>query len=196
MTLFLAIVLGLVFGYILQRVGASDPDKIINMLRLSDLHLAKTIFAGIGIASILFFIALKTGLLSTSPGHSNALSAAVRGGGGRFGIGWAVSGFCPGTGVVALGSGRLDAIFFILGGLLGAGAFIKMYEALSKTILFQDILGGKTTLVQTGAGNALVSGPVAPILAYAIGIAFIFLAVRLPGTISTDNKQQKEAHHE
>jgi len=180
MNLLLAVIFGLAFGYILQRVGAASPDKIVGMLRLTDLHLAKAILAGIGLSSILLFASLKLGLVAPSHVHIKALYAGVLVGGLIFGVGWAVSGFCPGTGLVAAGAGRLDAVFFILGGLAGAGLFMIQYGDLSNTSLFAEILGGKTTLVETGAGNALINGSAAPFLALALGVILIVVAATLP----------------
>ena len=44
MNIILAIVLGLLFGFILQKIGAANPQITINMLRLKDFHLMKAIF--------------------------------------------------------------------------------------------------------------------------------------------------------
>ena len=178
--LIIAIIIGLIFGYILQRVGAADPDKIIGMLRLSDLHLMKAILGGIGIASGLLFIALISGVANASHISVKTLHVGVAVGGLIFGLGWAIAGFCAGTGIVALGAGRLDALFFVLGGLLGAGVFIKLYGSIKDTAMFHKLLGGKITLVQTGGADALINGGIAPFLGITIGILLIVAAFMLP----------------
>jgi uncharacterized membrane protein YedE/YeeE len=192
MNILLAIILGFTFGLILQRIGAADPDKIVGMLRLNDLHLAKTILAGIGISSILLFAGIAVGMIGQSHISIKSLYVGVIVGGLIFGIGWAISGFCPGTGVVAWGTGRLDALFFIIGGLFGAGIFAKQFSAINATILFEKMLGGKVTLVNTNACDAVVSGAVAPLLAIGMGIIMIVLAVILPGINPADKKQKEK----
>ncbi len=66
MNIFLAIIFGTLFGFILHRVGATNPHLIINMLRLKDFHLMKTILLGISIASLLLFIGLAIGIVDSS----------------------------------------------------------------------------------------------------------------------------------
>lgn len=183
MEIILAIVLGVLFGFVLQKVGAADPDKIIGMLRLTDLHLMKAIFTGIGVSSTILFAGMMLGLID--PGHLSIKSMywGVIVGGLLLGFGWAFGGFCPGTGVVAAGSGRIDGLVFILGGLVGAGLFTVMYGGLVDTWLFQSLVGGKTTLVFTGEAGALLESPGSRWLAIVIGLAMMAIARLLPDSI-------------
>jgi uncharacterized membrane protein YedE/YeeE len=52
-----------------------------------------------------------------------------------FGIGWGFLGYCPGTSAGALGEGRFDAVWGILGMLAGAGLYGEAYPAMKETVL-------------------------------------------------------------
>ncbi|MGJ3256767.1 MAG: DUF6691 family protein [Alcanivorax sp.] len=179
MELILAIVLGTAFGFVLQRIGAADPDKIIGMLRLTDLHLMKTILCAVGVSSGLLFTGMATGLIDSSHLSIKASYTGVLVGGLLLGAGWATAGFCPGTGLVAAGSGRRDALAFLAGGLVGAALFMVSYASLKDTMLFASLLGGKSTLADTGVYPALVTGSGAQI-AVLIAIVLVGLSAALP----------------
>lgn len=183
MEIILAVFLGTAFGFVLQRIGAADPDKIIGMLRLTDTHLIKTILTGIGVSSSILFLGMTAGIIDTAHLSVKSMYAGVPIGGVLLGIGWAISGFCPGTGLVAAGSGRKDALFFILGGLVGAGLFMFTYGSLAETAIFNSLLGGRVTLAQTGKYEALVSGLNGTLLAVMISAGFIVLSIKLPRSI-------------
>ena len=179
----LAVVLGVLFGFVLHRVGASNPQIIIDMLRLRDLRLMKAILLGIGLGSALLFLGLAVGLID--PGHLSVKGSflGVIVGGVFLGAGWALSGFCPGTGVVALGDGRRDAVAFVLGGLAGAFAYMLAYPAAKASGLLAPIAGGKATVAQTGEYDALLSGLPGWIPALGRAAAFIAVALLLPPTL-------------
>lgn len=183
----LAIVIGTAFGFTLDRVGATNPGYIIRMLNLSDLHLMKTILLAIGVSSILMFGGLLTGL--ADPSHL-AVKTAYRGvfvGGLLLGAGFAISGFCPGTGLVAAATGRKDAWFFVLGGLLGAAAYMGSYEWVSSTGILEKIVGGKTTLGTISGTDYPALFVIWPgeLVGLILGFIFIVIAMVLPPRIRT-----------
>ena len=188
MTIILAIIVGLAFGFVLHRVGAGDPQHIINMLRLQDLHLAKVILFAIGISSLLLFILLSTGLIDESHISIKTASLGVIVGGLIFGIGFAIGGYCPGTCLVGVGGGRKDALFFVLGGLIGAGIFTLIYDWLTTTFpsLFELIAGGNVTLADTGVEkyDGLMDNLPSLVIAGGIAVIFMLAAWKIPKKIN------------
>jgi hypothetical protein len=55
-------------------------------------------------------------------------------GGALVGAGFAVGGYCPGTSVAGLCSGRLDALVFVVGVVLGTIGFAAFYGAALKSL--------------------------------------------------------------
>jgi hypothetical protein len=184
MTIILAIILGIFFGFALQRVGATNPQNIINMLRLTDLHLMKAIFFAIGISSTLLFILMNLGIIDA--GHLSIKSSyvGVIVGGALLGLGFAVAGYCPGTGLTALADGRKDALFFMGGGLLGALIYTMTYGSIKGSWLFDKIAGGKVMLA-AGADKFQALLPMIPgaLLAAVIGGTFMIIAWKLPDKV-------------
>jgi hypothetical protein len=180
-TIILAIALGLAFGATLDRIGASNPTYIGKMLNLTNVNLAKTILLAIGVGSVLMFGGQMLGLVDV--GHMSVKTAyvGVFVGGLMLGAGWAVAGYCPGTGVVAAASGRKDALFFIAGGLLGAAAYMATYPSWKASGLLDKVLGGKVTLgaVPGAKYDGLLALP-GDVLGIVLGLGCIALAFALP----------------
>ncbi len=176
MTIFLAIVIGLTFGFTLNRIGATNPQNLINMLRLKDLHLLKTIIFSIGFSSFLLFGGMALGIIDA--GHLSVKSAyiGVLVGGVIFGTGFAISGYCPGTSLTAAATGRKDALFFIAGGLLGAFAYMLSFGWIKTTFLMDKIAGGKVTLALTDNDKYDALFPSVNGLLLAVAISLLFMA--------------------
>jgi len=190
-TILLAIVIGAAFGFVLDRIGATNPGNIIRMLNLSKLHLMKTILAGIGVASILTFGGLIAGLVD--PGHLSVKTAyiGVFAGGILLGIGFAIAGYCPGTGLTAAATGRWDAIFFVIGCLVGAAAYMVSYPVAKASGLLDHLFGGSATLGVIAGTKfpAMIEGASGEWLGLAIGVAFVVVALVLPARlVSTDKR--------
>lgn len=192
--LILATVIGVAFGAVLDRVGASNPSVIGRMLNLTDLTLAKTILLAIGVGSSLMFAGQMIGFVEV--GHMSVKSAyiGVIIGGVLLGAGWAIAGFCPGTGVVAAASGRKDALFFIAGGLLGAAAYMVTYPMWKAAGILDAVAGGKVTLgvIPGSKYEGLMAIP-GDILGLVLGVCFILLAIALPDRLAGKGAQMQPA---
>ena len=68
-------------------------------------------------------------------------------GGLIFGLGWGLLGYCPGTSAGALGEGRWDALWGILGMIAGAAIFAEIFPILKRSVLTWGDFG-KITLPQ------------------------------------------------
>ena len=183
-SLFLALLIGAAFGAVLDRIGATNPTLIGRMLNLTNLHLMKTILLAIGTGSVLMFAGQMAGLVDV--GHMSVKSAylGVILGGVLLGAGWAASGYCPGTGVVAAATGRKDALFFVAGGLVGAAAYMLTYPAWKASGLLDSVAGGAVTLgaVPGSKYEGLTALP-GDVLGIVLGLAFIAIAFALPERI-------------
>lgn len=181
MTIFLALVIGGLFGFVLDRIGATNPTVLGRMLALINLGLMKAILLAIGVGSILMFAGQMIGLVDV--GHMSVKTAyiGVFIGGLLLGTGWAVGGYCPGTGLSAAAGGRKDALFFIAGGLLGAAAYMVAYPSVKAMGLLEKIAGGKVTIgTIPGAKYDGLTGIPGDILGIVLGLVFVAVAFALP----------------
>ncbi|MBN8486996.1 MAG: YeeE/YedE family protein [Burkholderiales bacterium] len=115
---------GLAFGVVLERAGFGSPCKLTAQFRLNDWSVFKVMFTAIVVAATGLWLLRVTGLLAEDALYvpTSYLGAAALGG-ALVGAGFAIGGYCPGTSVVGLFSGRADALLFIVGLLLGTFVF-------------------------------------------------------------------------
>lgn len=124
----LAAMIGFFFGFVLQRSGASDYDKLTGMVSLKDLDLLKLMMTAIGVAAVGFYALAAAGVRHFTVKPLKVLAMSI--GGILFGIGFALNGYCPGTGLVGLAEGKKDALIAVIGGMIGSLAY-----AYSKPVL-------------------------------------------------------------
>lgn len=181
MEIVLAIILGLLFGFVLYWVGASSPRKLIAMLRLQNLTIMKIIVFGIGFASVLLSVFSMLGFFNMAHLSVKEVNLGVIIGGLLFGIGFGTVGTCPGTCVAAAaGGGFQKALSAVLGGLLGAWFFSITYGFWKNLGLFDTINRGRLTLFRISEEYpSIFSIGYAGLLA--VGIIFIVIAFILPG---------------
>ncbi len=136
---------GIVFGYLLQKGRVAKYEVIVGQFLGRDFTVVKIMGTAVVIGSIGIYAMLPTELVHL---HIKPLIwAGILVGGSLFGLGMAVLGYCPGTGVAACGEGRKDAYFGLLGMLVGAAIYVTFYPQMTKLM---GALGdaGKVTLPQ------------------------------------------------
>jgi uncharacterized membrane protein YedE/YeeE len=117
--------IGGLFGTALFLGGLAEPDKIVGTLRLKDFHAMRTIavFVLIGILGTWFLEMAGVAHFSVKP--ASMLTVLI--GGALLGIGFGLTGYCPGTGLACAAAGRLDALVTVIGMFFGALVFILIY---------------------------------------------------------------------
>ncbi len=111
---------GLLFGVGLCVSGMTDPANIIAFLDVSGSwspNLAGVMLGAIAVhAGWLRWTARRDAATAENralPADGKRIDGALVGGAALFGIGWGVSGYCPGPAIVALGSGALGTLVFV-----------------------------------------------------------------------------------
>jgi uncharacterized membrane protein YedE/YeeE len=77
-------------------------------------------------------------------------------GGIIFGIGWGFLGYCPGTSVAALAEGRWDALWGIIGMLLGGAIYAEVFPFMRETVLTWGNYGYITIPQMLGVNHWLI----------------------------------------
>lgn len=125
----IALLIGFLFGGALYLGGLADPDKIIGTLRLKDFHAMRTIAMFIAVGMLGVWGLEMAGVVNFSVKPAAMVSNAV--GGALLGIGFGMTGYCPGTGLACAAAGRVDALVTVLGMFAGALFYILTYDKIS-----------------------------------------------------------------
>ncbi len=136
-----SIAFGLIFGFLLSRVGATDYDAISGMFALTDLHLVGVIGLAIAVAAAGFALFRRFDVHARG-GAQLALAQkpytpGVVWGGLMFGVGWALAGTCPGTALAQIGEGRLAGVVTFTGIVIGAYAQSRFAAARARARVAQ-----------------------------------------------------------
>lgn len=134
LSLVIAFFLGIGFGFALEQAGFSSTKKLVGLFYGNDFTVLRVFFtAGItamaGVLLLGHYGMLDLDIIYVNPTFLN--SAII--GGVIMGAGFIIGGFCPGTSVAALAIGKLDALAFIGGAILGVFAFNESFPWLEET---------------------------------------------------------------
>ena len=117
-------VIGILFGMTLESAGFGNSKLLAAQFYFKDMRVFKVMFTAIIVAMTLIFLSSALGILDYNliwvpptylwPGIVGGLV---------MGVGFIIGGFCPGTSLVGLATGKLDAIVFVAGVLFGIYMF-------------------------------------------------------------------------
>ena len=116
--------IGFAFGFTLEMSGFGDSRKLAAQFYFTELTVLKVMFTAIAVAMTLLFGAVGLGILDFGQVWVNPtyLSSGILGG-LIMGVGFIIGGFCPTTSLASASTGKIDGMFFMLGGFFGAFLF-------------------------------------------------------------------------
>jgi hypothetical protein len=172
--LIFGLLIGIIFGFLLQKGGATQYDVIIGQLLLADFTVVKIMLSAVVVGTIGVHLFRGLGLAQLHPKPGSIGSTVL--GGLIFGVGFGILGYCPGTMAGAVGQGSLDALFGgITGMLIGAGIFSEIYPKLEKSLLNRGPFGELTWPQLLKKSHWAVAIPVA------VGIIALLFLIEISG---------------
>lgn len=144
----IAIVIGLCFGFILESSGFSSSRKLAGVFYGYDFAVLKVFFTAalVSAIGILYLDYLGFVDMSRLYVHPTYLWGAIVGG-AVMGIGFIAAGFCPGTSLCAVAIGKIDAIVYVIGIMIGIFLFSQMFDLFEP--LYNGYFYGNVTLVDS-----------------------------------------------
>ena len=135
-----AFAVGLLFGLGLLVSGMADPSRIIGFLNVGGAWDPTLLFVMTGALAV-SFLGYRLAFRRARPvlaekfdlPTSTAIDSRLVGGAAMFGVGWGLSGFCPGPGVTALAFGDVEPFIFVAAMLAGMALFRLAPPARAKT---------------------------------------------------------------
>ena len=131
----LFLLFGVVFGFVLSRSGAGDYDYIQGMFLFERFQLYGIIGTAVVVTSVgLWLIKRRGRTMAGAPIEieHKSLNTGTVVGGVLFGVGWSITGMCPGPIFVNIGEGKVYAVAALAGALTGAALFGTAYAWFQK----------------------------------------------------------------
>ncbi len=126
---FFALLFGIGFGFILERGGFGSSAHIAPIFYFRDLRVAQTMVSAIMTTATLMIISVYEGWVNFDAVYIPPVYVwPYLVGGILFGLGMVMGGWCPGTSVVGMARGKVDAFMFALGLLSGMWFYFDIYD--------------------------------------------------------------------
>jgi len=135
-----ALLVGIAFGFVLEQAGFSTTKKLVGLFYGYDFTVLKVFFTA-GVTAMIGVLAFAhLGILDLEMIYVNPtfLRSALAGG-AIMGAGFIIGGFCPGTSICALATGKIDAFWFIVGSAFGILLFMEFYPFMESFYLADNM---------------------------------------------------------
>lgn len=143
----LALVIGIAFGWFLERSGMGSARKLAGQFYLRDLTVFKVMFTAVLTAMLGVFWLGWIGFVDVSRIYvPETFLAPQLVGGLVFGAGFALGGLCPGTSCVSAATGRIDGLFVVIGMFAGVLSMGLLFDKFST--FYDSTARGAYTLPQ------------------------------------------------
>lgn len=127
-SLVVAFIIGIGFGFSLERGGFGNARILAAQFYLYNMRVLKVMFSAIVTAMLGLFYFSWIGWLDLSLVYTTDTYLVPQIVGGLLlGIGFVIGGYCPGTSVVSMSTGRTDGLIFVLGMLFGIFVFGEVF---------------------------------------------------------------------
>lgn len=155
-SLIIAFIIGIGFGFFLERAGFGSGRKLAAQFYLTDMTVFKVMFTAIVTAMVGVFWLSVLGIVDLSLVYvSQTYLVPQIVGGLILGVGFVIGGYCPGTSCVAASTGRYDGMVYLLGIVAGIFVFGEAFPLLESfytstpmgTITLPDLFGVSYGLV-------------------------------------------------
>jgi uncharacterized membrane protein YedE/YeeE len=132
-SLIAAVLLGFGFGFVLERAGFGSAKILAAQFYFTNMRVFKVMFTAIVTAMLGVYYLSWVGLLDVSLVYTTETFWIPQIVGGLIlGFGFIVGGYCPGTSVAAVASGKIDAVVFVAGVGVGSLVFNEAWPLVSK----------------------------------------------------------------
>jgi hypothetical protein len=165
----LGLLSGVVFGFLLQKGQVTKFRTIVGQFLLKDFTVLKVMLTAVVVGGVGVYA--MHGLDWASLHVKPLVLGGVIGGGLIFGVGMALLGYCPGTGVAAVAEGSRHAIFGVFGMLAGAALYAEVHPLMKATVLKMGVFDKLTLPGVTGVSPWMF------LAGLAIGATMLFVAL-------------------
>lgn len=170
LNLFLGLFIGIGFGFVLEKAGFGTSKHIASVFYFSKLLVTKTMISAIVTAATWVVVFSYFGWMDFT--HVFIPITYVWPylvGGIIFGAGMIMSGWCPGTSIIGVATGKIDAVVFVGGMLVGMFTYFQTYQYFQTFANSGNL--GRFTIDKLVGGNMFTSSYlITIILAICLGI--------------------------